>query len=752
VETYNKLKNNALDINQDLRAIIQKAASINGLSHDPLEAWQGTISRVQRQLTEEVVRVAVVGSIKSGKSTLVNSLFGGDYVKRGAGVVTSIVTRIHPGDVMRARLEFKTWDEINAEINHALVLFSAGNSEIEDGGFDINRERDRIQLQQNLAALNAEQLISQDTRDANSVLMMAYVKGYDRVKELVSFESGFHILEGETFARQKDFVGEEALAVYLKDILLTLVAPQDFGENVEIADCQGSDSPNPLHLAMIQDYLLQAHLIIYVVSSRTGLRQADIRFLNIIKKMGLVKNIFFVVNCDFSEHANLSDLRKLIRRVDEELSMILQGPKIFSLSALYNLFRSVGRNGGELPRKERLRLEQWQEEVDMAAFSDAETDRFVKTLVHKISSNRFHLLFQTNIERLLAVAASVEDWVRINHDVLRKDVGEVREACAEMERRRKASDQVTMVIKDTLDGTTRKLKKDLSDDVERFFDLEYGDTVQDIIRFVDSYNISAKDYEQDLETGGFLSALYRLFQTLREATNRYMAESINPRLVDFVRHAEEKISDVFDQVSGPYGLMIQDALNQYQETAEKLGIRLPQRPFRPVQTPDIVLVKGDVRLRMPPLATAMRYSGRIKAEAVLRVGFYNTLGAVKRLLKKESGNKQAAALRALEESVGRIREELREAVTAHFADYKENLKFQYLFKLADAVSGSLYESLVDRMRGFTGSLSDMTGLIETQRSARDETVKELASLEKPVAVLLDRIRQTEGLLRQGIGL
>ena len=121
---------------------------------------------------------------------------------------------------------------------------------------------------------------------------------------------------------------------------------------------------------------------------------------------------------------------------------------------------------------------------------------------------------------------------------------------------------------------------------------------------------------------------------------------------------------------------------------------------------------------------------------------------VKKLFKKESGNKQAAALRALEESVGRIREELREAVSAHFADYKENLKFQYLFKLADAVSASLYESLVDRMRGFTGSLSDMTGLIENQRSARDETVNELASLEKPLAGLLDRIRQTEGLLRQ----
>lgn len=743
METYKELKSIILDINKDLRSTIRKAGTLNGLSREPLEAWQGTTNRVQRQLAEEMIRVAVVGSIKSGKSTLVNSLFGGDYVKRGAGVVTSIVTRIQPGEGMQARLEFKTWEEVNAELNHASVLFLAGGSDFSESNLDITRDKDRAELQQNLSRLNGGQFIADDSRDPNSVLITAYLKGYDRVKGLVSYEPGTKVLKAEDFEKQKEFVGDESLAVYLKDILLTLKAPEGFGENVEIADCQGSDSPNPLHLAMIQDYLLNAHLIIYVISSRTGLRQADIKFLNIIKRMGLLKNILFVVNCDFSEHESLEDLKRLVGRTQEELGLIRQNPQVFALSALFNLFTTLEKNGGTLSRKDRLRLQQWREEAGMAASSDQESTRLMKGLVEEISLNRFGLLLYANLERISAVASAMEEWVQVNHDLLGKDVDDVRAACTEMERRRGASDQVTMVIKDTLDGTTRKLKKDLSDDVERFFDVQYSDTVQGVVRFVDNFNIMVNDYAQDLEASGFLSTLYKLFQTLREAANRYMAEATNPQLVEFVGREEQRIKEVFDQVSGPYSLMIQDARERYHQTVEKLGIRIPQRPFKPVESPDIGLVKGDARLRMPPLTTVLKYSNRIKAEAVLRMGFYNTLGAVKKLLKKQSRGRLDGSVRALEDSVRRMKEELTNSITDNFQDYKENLKFQYFFKLVDAVSGSLYDALLDRMRAFTGRLSDVRSLIENQQAERDQVVEELAMLEKSMVALQERIGKAE---------
>jgi hypothetical protein len=142
----------------------------------------------------------------------------------------------------------------------------------------------------------------------------------------------------------------------------------------------------------------------------------------------------------------------------------------------------------------------------------------------------------------------------------------------------------------------------------------------------------------------------------------------------------------------------------------------------------------------------MRYSARIKTEAILRLGIYNTMEAVRKLLKKRAGGDLDSAIRSLEDSVRRIKEQLRESITAHLMDYRENLKYQYLFKLVDAMSSSLYESLVDRMRAFTGSASDMSGLIEHEQQVRDQVVEEFVSLETSVSAVLGKVGKAERLL------
>jgi len=749
VEAYSDIKNKLLAINQDLRHIIKGALSIDGLSSGPVHAWQETTARIERQLAEETIRVAVVGSIKSGKSTLTNSLFGGDYVKRGAGVVTSIITKVRPGQHSRAELEFKTWDEINAEINQALILFSSTPTDVSRDDFDITRDEDRHKLQQDLSRLNIEQLIADDARDPNSVLLTEYMKGYDRVKALVSFEPATHTFESEDFHKQKEFVGDESLAVFLKDVQLTLEAPEGFGENLEIADCQGSDSPNPLHLVTIQDYIIQTHLIIYVLSSRTGLRQADIKFLTLIRKMGLTKNILFVVNADLSEHESLADLMRIVGKAEEEISMILPSPRVFAFSALYNLFRSLNsKEGGGQPisRKDRLRLEQWGEEADMLSYSDRETERFLKAAIEKISLDRLSLLLESNLERIANMASGMRDWVQINQDLLKKDAGKVQEAFFEMDRRQEASDQIIGVIKDTLDGTTRKLKQELGTDVERFFDPQYGEIVQEIIQFIGSSSLSMSDYASDLGTSGFLATLYRVFQALQQGANRFIAESINPKLVNFVLQEENKIENVFGQVSGPYSLMIKDAVDQQQRTVKSLGINIQERPFKAVRSPDVAMVKSDAQLSIPRLTTAMRYTARIKTEAILRLGFYNTVKTVKKFLKKPVSEGPESAIRSLEDSVRRIKEQMQESVRDHFMDYKENLKYQYVFKLVDTISDRLYEALIDRMQAFSGSLVDMKSVIQKQRLEKDELLEQFAYMGSSLAVVSDQIKDVESLI------
>lgn len=748
MKTYTDLKNRLLEINGDLRSVIRTALSTDGLAAPPLKAWQATTDRIEKQLSEETIRVALVGSIKSGKSTLTNSLFGGDFVKRGAGVVTSIITRVRPNGRMRAKLAFKTWDEVNAEINQALVLFASFDSENSVHEFDINLEQDRQRLQENLSKLDADQLIAEDARDANSVLLIEYLKGYDQAKNYVSFEPITHVFESDEFEKQKDFVGEQSLAVYLKDVCLTLNAPEGFGENLEIADCQGSDSPNPLHLAMIQDYLLQTHLIVYVLSSRTGVRQADIKFLTLIKRMGLTKNILFVLNSDFSEHENLDDLKRLLARAEEEIGMIVPAPRIFAFSALYNLFTILDEAADgkrSLARKDRLRLEHWREETDMVAFSDKEKDRFFQEVIGTTSTDRFALLLESNLERLSNIASGTREWVLIGQNLLQQNDEKVEEAFAQMKRRREASEQVTEVIKDTLDGTTRKIKKDLGNEIDRFFDVKFGDIGQAIFRFIEGYNLTSEDYLQELEKSGFLPTLYRVFQVMQQATNRFIAESINPKLVEFVGGQEQRLQQVFGQVTGPYSLMIQDAIAQHRQTMDNLGIKTTQRDCSPIRPPEIALTKTDARLAMPQLVTTMRYSARIKTEAILRLGFYNTLKTAKKLLKKPVGEGPVSAIRSLQDSVRRIKEQMQESIADHFMDYKENIKYQYVFRLVDAMSSRLYETLTDRMMAFTGNLSDMKSVIDNKRLAKDRSSGQLAAMEQSLDAVWQKITDMESL-------
>ncbi|MEA1948062.1 MAG: hypothetical protein U9N83_12260, partial [Thermodesulfobacteriota bacterium] len=78
MDTFNSLKKELLQINQDISALFSDAGSITGMSDHSFTDWQKTCSNIYKQMSEQIIRVAVVGTIKSGKSTFINALFKGD--------------------------------------------------------------------------------------------------------------------------------------------------------------------------------------------------------------------------------------------------------------------------------------------------------------------------------------------------------------------------------------------------------------------------------------------------------------------------------------------------------------------------------------------------------------------------------------------------------------------------------------------------------------------------------------------------
>jgi GTPase SAR1 family protein len=104
-------------------SILQECKKIPQMYDSSFDEHQKTCHRILEDIHSNRLKIAVAGTIKSGKSTFINSLVGKDLVKRGAGVVTSITTRIRKGKKNRANIYFKSWDAINIQLQKAIDLF-----------------------------------------------------------------------------------------------------------------------------------------------------------------------------------------------------------------------------------------------------------------------------------------------------------------------------------------------------------------------------------------------------------------------------------------------------------------------------------------------------------------------------------------------------------------------------------------------------------------------------------------------------
>ncbi len=734
MERYHHSKDQLLGITRAVSSLCDEIKSTPGIGEAPTGHWKHACEEIREQITAELIRVAVIGPIKSGKSTFVNALFRGDYLRRGAGVVTSIVTRIRRGAALKATLFFKPWERINRDIEDAMVLFPDAAWRAADGPLDIRNDKDRSDLTRAMGALSEDLLITQDSRNMNSVIISAYLDGYDRVREIVSEDPVVREYAGDDFEAHQAYVGDDSLAVYLSDIELTIDAG-DMDETIEIADCQGSDSPNPLHLAMIQDYLRMTHLIVYVISSRTGLRQADIKFLSTIKRMGILGNTLFLVNVDFGEHGTMDDLVRVTRKIREDVALLRPDPEVYILSSLFNLFRS---DASSLTEKDRLRLAQWQAGTDMTAFSDAETGRFESDIQHKLTEERYALLLNNHLERLGVQAAGMAHWARVSRDIFGKDAREVAGIVREIGEYQKKILRMKSTIRSTLDGAVNKLKQTLKRDVDRFFDKHDG-ILGEALRFLKSYHPVYGEWEHHLKTAGFSSAMYLVFQDVKRNLDGFMAESVNPEIIRFIGEEEGRIRDHFSAIAGSYDAMVGDALVEYNQVMEGLGLSPLGKGPEPIALPETAAIIRSAGLKVPPAVASMQYSAGIRGEAVMRLGVYRVIRFFRQLFRKAPDSGTGEALQALKGGVLRLKRETEQSIAFNFKDYRENIKFQYLLSLADAVADAFYDALMER---FDAHVSDLAGIathIDAQTADTADIQKTLARIESACGRILEDI-------------
>ena len=720
-----------------LQELAQEWTRLFPQAASPGQRWLKVLSQVRAHVAEDCSRLAVVGTVKSGKSTVINALLGQDLLKRGAGILTAMITRVQAGTKPGAVLRFKEWDEINGEVNRALGFLPSVRLQERSTPLNLKLSEDRELLAQVLVEAQNADLWTEEGRDPNYLLLKSYLEGYGLMQDLRP-ASGVLSLAGPDLDRHRDLVTREAAAVYLQDVFLTLPLPWGT-QGMELGDCQGSDSPIPQHLTQVLAYLVQSDLVLYVISSRVGLRQGDLQFLGALRRMGLLPHLLAVFNLDLGEHTSLQEVLKLRDRVVHELTPWQTDGRLYAFSALKLLLDRRRARGEALDPREEALLSVWALDQEAATFADAEAARFEQDLRAALDDLQGRRLAGGSLSQVQMVARGLREQGKLTLDLLGRDVSALKDMELRLETRKQPFKATLSSLHQALEGAGLHLKKVLKDRVNSLLDRHSGQVGSALVKFIDAYE---PDWERLVPTGvpaAFRPVLYQLFQDLVKELAHYVTAELNLSVVEFVRAQEDWLREGLAQVESPLLLSLQEALTLYYREIEGLG--LPSTP----PTLKIAPQARPPALEVPLLTLRLNPGFWLSGEVWLRSGvglLERTWGALKRRLglgREEDPRGQL--LRHLPKALTAIKDWLQGETRDQLVDFGERLKFRYLLPLVDywleqrqAALGNTLDSLFADLEGVAGTMR----LAEAERAARRQRLAELIpQLEKAETRLAD---------------
>ncbi|MFO7749983.1 MAG: dynamin family protein [Desulfobacteraceae bacterium] len=734
-----KLLNDVELAADNLVSVFQRMKEIPGMYDDACEKNIEVCRQVPRQIRSRRVKIAVVGSIKSGKSTFVNALLDEDLLKRGAGVVTSIITKLRRQECFKAEIFLKSWDEVNGEIEKALLFFPDFKShfnQMDQDRFDLRRKHDRAVLKTISEQLCSDLSITNSGFRPEAKIIAHALEGYEFIKDFLQADPSTVEFEAKEFEQHRKFTGTDAVAFFVRDVSLG-VATARLDPYTELADCQGSDSTNPLHMAQIQEYLFSASMIIYLVSSRTGLREADIRFLTTIRKMGLMDRILFVLNCDFSEHDLLDDLVQVKRRVQQELAYFKPDPEVFAFSSLYTLFCRAGQS---LSRKDRNRLAQWQEEGDLVNYSDTMKSCFDERLEQILDKEGFVLVVANPIQHLTRIAAFAEKRANLYKQLIREDLAKAQETLDRLKEMHTRTRQHKSIVNNTMESAVKGLNSEISADLDQFFSKTSGSAMKKVVEFVLNYPVNFEKYDEILLTSGFHNAFYVMFQDFKKAVDTFIIDQFNPEIAGFALRQEGKIEAYFSSVFLTYNVDPISLCTDFSDIPRPEKHRGNQQVEKPETSINIESVRRILGLKLPGLLSTINYSAGIRLDSMARFGFHSITELLARLLKKKAKPAGASALR---DAGLKMKKQAAHSLEAGFGHCRNYLQNDYLFVLTEAVARDFQEKIAARFQESDLEIESVQNFMDSrheEKEAQTDTLEVIGSMVRDTSRRIDRLK------------
>ena len=752
----------------------------HGATEDTTTArWRAYLGGVHDSLQDPLLKIAVTGSVKSGKSTLINAMIGTDLLRRGAGIITAFVTRIVSGEGEGGWVELKSWPQVNDEVNACLRMLPVFAETGVEEPLDIRRPEDRSQIELRLEKMKSEWLQSRSSVDPHFLFLERCLQGFDLIQEELGDEIVRTELGKKNLLSHQLYAGDESRSVYVRDMELHFPIAW-LGDRIELADCQGSDSPNPAQFELLQQYLLSSHFLIFVIGSRTGLREADFKLLDLVKSLRMFPQTLFVLNLDFDIHGDKEDLEKITERVRSELKWIVPEPRLFAFSGLFHLLRQLGDKASKF---ERRRMKLWKETKALSRTSETGYGAFKKELENRICAQRSEVLLGCGVSRLGMIASNIRDSVRVRKSILEKGLDGVRETAGQLRDRHLALQSTLQGLADTVSGLNQSIKGELSSRVDHWLDPATGVIVRDALNMVEHYTVDAIDRGPISDYGRLIREYYALYLEFRRNLSRYLIENINLRILEFAKKEEFRLSERVRESSHALWAFFDTALADYRrdllgEDLSSEGIsskdlsskgisgedlsraNLPAAGRYPACNPDLT-----VGVAPPCFSSFMERDGLGRGILFLKFGlgsFPGIVAGIKAKMRNRSGSGGNVIMDAtrvpglrpedglFEKALKKARKEAKSELLRAFAHFRETIRETYFFRIVDEGCILLLSEFRARAETAQADFADMVRQSELVGEERRNTLETLTRANQMTSAMIEELDELRRTIQAGI--
>jgi GTPase SAR1 family protein len=722
-------------------AVIEMMEEISPGDNDFLAAYRENCRQIPLHIQSGLIKIAVVGVIKSGKSTFINSLAGKELVKRGAGVVTSITTRIRKGKKNEAALTLKSWDDINRAIKKTLDLFPDEGQEtgIIDT-FDLRRKKDRAYLEGVYDTLVKRFPVTSAGIRPETLLIRNALDGYGACKDIVGADQGTILFSSKSFEDYKAFTSNPAMAFYVKDICLSVFG-KTIDPHVEIADCQGADSTDPAQLGQIINYMESANLIVYCISSRIGLRQSDMVFLKIIKQLGLIENILFVNNCDLTEHENLSDLVHIESRIRHELEFLTPEPLVYSFSALLTLFQTIG---SRLPKRDAKRLTLWIDDKKMMDYCNANCLSFHQELAYLLEKKFFDLLLSNHLERIRMMVDEMNKKADIVFGVLCADMAGEKKTRGHLKEISENASRLKSIVDNSIQGAVGGLVKEIQLNLKKAFARDSVHIGKQVRNFIQQTPIDVAPYRSLIKESGFKQILYLMFQDFKQKIDLFVLEQIAPELKKLIEAQESRIFAYFQSLLNSYQIdflklrVPGESKNNFSpgQFSQQVSDQLLKKDPGFIKAVDIQGIKKILGLELPETIFTPQYTTKMRANALTGLGLQSIAQFISALLNKQS---RFSFTPGFDKAAIRIKKESLISIQHQINAYHDQLNTLYFIPLIQAITRDFKDKIHQRFALYASLNEDMENLFSLKQSEKIIQQEKIHKIKNEISFIISEL-------------